>query len=175
MNHLGRIVAWMGKISVDYGDRRRSIEINRRTYTEPLQPLVRGVVTRERVVTRVGGVVTTPQSELHPQQGCYKGVVAVVSPPLSHRCVLQGGCSGGFIPSLSSWLLSLSPQLRNESFKCPEVRHGPAFCAPPAPDARRPLPSASAHHLTRHCARLTAASTALSPPTGMATSTSSSS
>ena len=33
----------------------------------------------------------------------------------------------------------------------------PAFCAPPAPDRRRPLPSASAHHLTRHRARLTAA------------------
>ena len=29
--------------------------------------------------------------------------------------------------------------------------------APPAPDARRPLPLASAHHLTLHCARLTAA------------------
>ena len=33
----------------------------------------------------------------------------------------------------------------------------PCFCAPPAPDARRPLPLASAHHLTLHCARLTAA------------------
>ena len=29
--------------------------------------------------------------------------------------------------------------------------------APPAPDARRPLPSASSNNLIRHCARLTAA------------------
>ena len=33
----------------------------------------------------------------------------------------------------------------------------PCFCAPPAPDARRPLPTSSAHHLTLLCARLTAA------------------
>jgi hypothetical protein len=32
-----------------------------------------------------------------------------------------------------------------------------AFCAPPAPDARRLLPLASSHQLTRHYARLTAA------------------
>ena len=53
MNHLGRIVAWMGKISVDSGDRRRSIEINRKRQFVTAIFSFRTVKERRRLVEMV--------------------------------------------------------------------------------------------------------------------------
>ena len=59
-------------------------------------------------------------------------------------------------PSRSSLRKASTHLCAPQSPKCQRCP-APAFCAPPAPRARRPLPPASAHHLTRNCVRFTAA------------------